>query len=271
VTEPMESVLFPIAILSGAGGEAPVPRAFGATDAELRRLEPVLYPGWKRYVDEDFSADWLIDDLAAAIARRAAGGKVGVVGISLGGHLGYAVALRLQEMGVDIAGFCAIDSFMVSSDAAKPGWRGRFVGRVVALLRSRSFGELAVFLRLMSWRGLIRLFGASAPALLRQLRDYRGLSVALAFDPILEKEVTLRLLLREIAPWLARLDRQPTALSVPATHLRSRHTEGDDLSWRRRCPNMKFVEIAGDHETLFESETVDAFRAAFLQATRGWN
>ena len=270
MTERTGNPPFPIAILSGAGGEAPAPRAFSSTDAELRRLEPVPYPGWKRYLDEDFSADGLIEDLASTIARRAAGGKVGVVGISLGGHLGYAVALRLQQMGVTVAGFCAIDSFMVSSDAAKPGWRGRFVARVVALLLSGSFGELAVYLRLMAWRGLIRLSGANAPALLRRLRDFRGASAAIAFDPILEKEVTMRLLLREIAPWLARLDRRPSPLSVTATHLRSRHTEGDDLSWRRRCPNMEFIEVPGDHETLFDPENIEAVHAAFLRATQDW-
>jgi len=38
-----------------------------------------------------------------------------MIGVSLGGHFAYALALRLKEMGREIAMLCAIDSFIVDS------------------------------------------------------------------------------------------------------------------------------------------------------------
>jgi thioesterase domain-containing protein len=261
---------FPIAIVPGAGGGSPDLGAFVATEAELKRLTTLRYPGWKRYVADDFSAEALIRELAADVADLTPGGRIAVVGNSLGGHLGYAVALRLREIGLEVTGFCAIDSFMVSSADAKPGWGSRHLGSALGYLRDRSYEKLSNFARSLFWRALMRLAGAQAPALLRRFRNHGGVAMALTLDPIFESEVSMRLLLRVIAPWLATLDRDPAPLSVPAVLLRTRHTGGDDAAWLRRCPNMRIVEVPGDHNTLFDPEYIDELRKAFLGATRDW-
>ncbi len=107
---------FPTLILPGAGGDDAVNPAFFCSKAEhAARFQTIGYPGWRRYVETGFSADGLIEHLAAQIALRAPEGPIRIIGISLGGHLGYAAALHLQASGREIGGFCAIDACMTTS------------------------------------------------------------------------------------------------------------------------------------------------------------
>ena len=56
------------------------------------------YPGWKRYVADGFSAEVLVADLVTQIATKVPQGPIRIVSVSIGGHFGYAAALRLQAM-----------------------------------------------------------------------------------------------------------------------------------------------------------------------------
>ena len=85
-----------------------------------------------------------------------------------------------------------------------------------------------------------------------------------------EAEISMRLLIRESAPWIAALDGDPIALNVKSALLRTSLTIQDDAAWRRRCPQIEIYEIPGGHETLFEPENFDAFRKAFVAATSNW-
>jgi thioesterase domain-containing protein len=69
----------------------------------------------------------------------------------------------------------------------------------------------------------------------------------------------MRLLLREAAPWIASLDRNPIALMAPTILLRTRLNASGDEAWRRRCPSIKIYEIPGGHHTLLEPENIDHF------------
>ena len=80
----------------------------------------------------------------------------------------------------------------------------------------------------------------------------------------------MRLMLREVAPWLASLDRKPVALKAPAILLRTRSNLNYDDDWRRRCPGIKIIEIAGDHDLYFEPQNFGILRAAFVAATQDW-
>ncbi len=111
---------------------------------DTTRFEVVGYPGWKRYVTDGFSAEVLIADLAAQIATRVPQGSIRIVGLSIGGHFGYAAALHLQSMGREIAGFCAIDTFMFTTKPSA-GWKGRAFAQGLELLRGLRFGEFARF------------------------------------------------------------------------------------------------------------------------------
>jgi thioesterase domain-containing protein len=260
----------PIIFLSGAGGGAPDLDLFRGGVEDLTRIEVIGYPGWKRYVADGFSAKVLIADLVAQIATRVPQGPIRIVGLSIGGHFGYAAALRLQEMGREVTGFCAIDTFMIVSAEPSAGWKGRALTEGLELLRGQRFGEFTRFVRSKFWRGLVRLAGGRLPGLLQGFSSFSRLPIVSTFDPIFEEELSMRLLVRQAAPWIASLDREPVALEAPTVLLRTNLTASDDAAWRGRCPNIEIFEIQGQHHSLFEPENVGSLRKAFLTATRGW-
>ncbi len=87
---------------------------------------------------------------------------------------------------------------------------------------------------------------------------------------MVEAELSMRMLVRTTAPWLAELDRTPVPLEVPAVLLRTALAQGDDAAWRLRCPNIRIVEIPGHHHNLFDPENVSALHEAFIAATEEW-
>jgi thioesterase domain-containing protein len=266
LTDPSSSYVY----LPGAGGGAPDFAVFRTNPDDGTRFETIGYPGWQRYVAEGFSAQVLIEELSAQIATRVPHGPIRIIGMSLGGHFGYAVALHLQAHGREIAGFCAIDSFMISSSEPGAGWKRRALAQGLYLLRKRRVGESMRLARSKFWRALLRLARGRLPNLLRRFGSSGRLPSGLAFDPVFEEELSLRLLLRQTAPWIASLDRNPVALSAPSILLRSNLTAGDDAAWRRRCPKIQIFEVSGGHHTLLEAENINSLHEAFITATRGW-
>jgi thioesterase domain-containing protein len=257
-----------VVFLSGAGGGTPDFSVFryGAEDAT--RFEIIPYPNWERYVSDGFSAEVLIADLVEEIAKRVPQGPIRIIGLSIGGHFGYGAAIRLEAIGREVAGFCAIDTFMIASSKPSEGWKRRAFAQGLELLRGRRFGEFMLFLRSKFWRGLLRLVGGRLPSLLQGLSTSGGLP--LGIDSIFEGELNMRLLIREAAPWIASLDRAPVPLKAPAVLLRTGPASNDELSWRRRCPDIKIYEIPGRHDTLFEAENIANLREVFITATRDW-
>jgi thioesterase domain-containing protein len=260
-----------IIVLPGAGGGTIDPAIFSAGPCEKMRVHSIDYPGWQRYVADGFSAEDLITDLAAQIVARVPEGPIQIVGNSIGGHFGYAVALRLQAAGREIAGVCAIDSFMILSAAPSAGWQTRALDQALELLRQRRIEAFTRFLRSLFWRALLRLARGRLPTLLMRVTSGDRLPSVSALDPIFEKELSMRLLIRATGPWIAALDREPVALKAPALLLRTRLTAGDDVAWRRRCPNIEIIEIPGRHHTLFAPANIGALRAAFATGTSKWS
>jgi len=159
---------------------------------------------------------------------------------------------------------------MIVSSKPSAGWKGRALEEALELLRKRRIGEFARFLRSKFWRALVRLAGGRLSGLLQRFSSSSRQSSVSTFDPVFEEELSMRLLVREVAPWIGSLDREPVALKTPAILLRTELTAGDDAAWLRRCPNMKIVEIPGQHHSLFEPENVDSLHKAFVIATRDW-
>jgi thioesterase domain-containing protein len=260
----------PVIVLSGAGGGSLDPAIFRGRVDDVTRFETIGYPGWQHYVKNGFSADMLIEFIAAQIERSVRQGQIRIVGISIGGHLGYAAALQLQASGRRIAGFCAIDTFMVTSAAPTAGWKGRALLRGSTLLHNWRLREFSRFLRSRFWRALLRLAGSRLPGLLRSVAPSGRLPWILALDPMFEEELSMRLLIRAVAPWVPSLDREPIALRAPTILLRTRLTSNDDGAWRRRCPGIQIVEIPGDHQTLLDPGNIGSLRESFVTATRDW-
>jgi hypothetical protein len=93
-------------------------------------------------------------------------------------------------------------------------------------------------------------------------------------DPMLEHEMSMRLLIRVSTPWVASLDLDPAPLDARCSLIRTSLSARDDAAWRRRCPGIEIHEIdIGDnpvHDTMFYSEHVERLREAFLKATSDW-
>ena len=257
-------------IFSGAGGGTIHPAFFCSSPEQEARFRTLGYPGWSRYVESGFTARKLIEELAARISSLAPEGSIRIIGTSLGGHLGYAAALRLQADGRKIGGFCAIDTFTATTASPMAGWKGRALKTAAALLRDRRMGEFGRFLRSRFWRALLRLSGDRLPVLVRKMAPMGRLPKILEADPLFEEELSMRLLVREMAPWVASLDRDPVPLRAPAVLLRTPSTADADSLWRRRCPGIKVVEIPGDHHTLLDSDNPSSIRQPFLAAASAW-
>jgi thioesterase domain-containing protein len=267
----MTDSLSPVVILPGAGGGAPDLNLFREGPEDFTRFEIVGYPGWKRYVSNDFSAEDLIIDVVEDIVRRVPQGPIRIIGVSIGGHLGYGAAVRLQAMGREIAGFCAIDTIMIASSNPWPGWKSRALAHGLDLLRGWRLGELAHFLRTKFWRALVMLAGSRLSGLFRGFSSSGRPPSFLAIDPVFEKELSMRLLIQVVAQWNTSLhDRELAKLEAPAILLRTSLAARDDAAWKSRCPKIKILEIPGAHDKLFEPKNFASLREAFLAGTRDW-
>jgi thioesterase domain-containing protein len=255
------------AMLSGAGGGAFDVRAFAQDPSEAERFIPVLYPGWRRYAAAGFGAEDLVRDLADEIAGW--GARVAILGVSLGGHLGYAVALRLKSLGVEVAGLCVVDSFAIASSAVRPGSAGRHFARLRSLAGGGA-GGLWRHGRSLFWRALLRMAGDRVAPSLQRWGDSGLLRAVFALDPALEQELSMRLLMRATAPWLVEIDRVPHPLRLRAAHLRTATAAESDGLWRARCPGIDIVEIPGGHDDLLNPGNYAGIRRAFASATGDW-
>jgi thioesterase domain-containing protein len=260
----------PCIFLPGAGGLAPDLSLLRTGPSDSTQFVTVGYPGWQRYVAGDFSPEVLIRELSDSIIAIVPAGPIGMIGMSLGGHFCYAIALHLRSRGREVAGICVIDSFMVASSAPSSGWVGRALAETLEPLRRGRFREFPKIVASRFWRALLRLAGPRLPGLMRRLSGTNAGVPGAAQGSLLEFELSMRLLLREVAPWVASLDRDPIALEIPAALLRTSQTSADDAAWKRRCPNIRIHEVPGSHHTLFDPGNIDGLRAAFSVATREW-
>lgn len=258
----------PVVMLSGAGGGSPNSEPFRAGFDVGTTFEVISYPSWRRYLENAPCFDTLIDDLSGQIRDRVPEGPIQIIGISIGGHLGYVIATKLQEYGRDISSFCAVDAFAVHSTAASAGWFGRAMCLCAGLLAKRKFAELALVIRSRFWRAVLRLCRTRLINVIRILEAYGLTDSLLKADPLLEGELNMRLLIQLTAPSLAQIDREPKILRTSAILLRTALTIDSDDSWRRRCPEIRIYEIPGDHLTMLEAQNISAISSVFSAAMR---
>ena len=159
-------------------------------------------------------------------------------------------------------------------DRAHGGLAGRALAEAIRLIRLGRVREFAQFVRSKLWRALFRVSEGKLPGLLRRVGGVVSVDSTKAVDPVLENEMSMRLLIRLSAPWVAALDVDPVPLRAPCALIRTVLSAGDDEAWRRRCPGVEVYEVyAGDHpvhDTLFYTEHAAALRAAYFKATPGW-
>jgi thioesterase domain-containing protein len=264
----MNAARAPIIVLPGASGHAPDSALFCVDPSDRDRVVALRYPPWQTQVHAGFTGEALVDTLAAEIMHRVPQSPVELVGVSIGGHFAHATALRLESLGRTVAGLCVIDSGTITT-ARSAHWKVRLVSHAADLLRRGRPGALARHAQHLAWRGLFRLAGDGLPAL---ARDYAApLHRIGMIDSAFAEELSMRLLIRMTATWLRSLDDDATRLRAPTVLLRTRVMTSDDSFWRRRCPDLRIIDIPGNHETMFEPENVAALRAAFLAASAEWS
>jgi thioesterase domain-containing protein len=264
----MNAARLPIIVLPGASGHAPDCAPFCADSSDRDRFVALRYPTWKTYVDAGLTAEALVEVLAAEIMHRVPQRPIVLLGHSIGGHFAYATALRLEGLGRTVAGLCIIDPGTITV-ARSAHWKARLVSHAADLFRRGSHGALVLLPRQLAWRGLFRLAGDRLPALARRYAtplDWIGV-----IDSTFAEELSMRLLIRITATSMQSLDDHPTNLHAPTVLLRTRVTASHDSLWRRRCPDVRIIDIPGNHETLYEAENAAALRAAFLAATAEWS
>jgi thioesterase domain-containing protein len=266
----MKTRTLSVFVLPGANGRAPDLGKLFMDAGDGMRFEVIGYPGWPHYVSDGYTPTKLITDLADQIECRLHQGPACIIGISIGGHLGYAVAHALEERGQKIAGFCAIDTFMTSSAAPDRGWIGRATAQGASLITKWQPSELARFVRSRFCRALLRAAGDRLPIILRRIRPSGLASMVIGFDPLVVEELNMRLLIRHVNPWVPSLDAAPLSMKAATALLRTRSNAKDDDAWRRRCPDLNIFEVSGGHHSLFDEGNVSSLRIAFRAARRAW-
>jgi thioesterase domain-containing protein len=258
----------PIIVLPGASGHAPDCTPFCADASDRDRFFSLRYPTWKTHVDAGLTAETLVEGLAAEIMERVPRRPVILLGHSIGGHFAYAIALRLEGLGHAVAGLCIIDAGTITA-ARSAHWKARLASRAADLVRRGQPGALALLPRQLAWRGLFRLAGDRLPVLAQ--RYATPLHWIGVIDSTFAEELSMRLLIRITATSMRSLDDHSAILRAPAVLLRTGVTASHDDIWRHRCPDVRIIDIPGNHETLYEAENAAALRAAFLAATADWS
>lgn len=249
---------------AGAGGGQLDPGLFVEPSARTVEFRAVRLPGWRWHLQAPRGPGDLQAHLLDEVARLAPSGPLRFVGVSLGGHLAYDVAVRCQARGRVIEGLCLVDSFF-----GVPPVPGR-----VRLKR-----ELARALREMRLGGF--LFQHGLRRLLPRWERLRWRAwqrhAAEGTDPwdlrdgsLVERELSMRLLLQLTAPVSAAPIAEPDALRAPALLLRTADNAGQDALWARRCPGLDVAEVPGTHHTLSGADATRVIRERFRATPWAW-
>ena len=245
-------------LFPGIGGDDPWLMLFRAG---LPPVTMIRYPDWPEQDLLGIDFDGLVDHVTAQILRQAPAGPLQLAGYSLGGHVGYATALRLRALGRDnrrlrdpgqfLGPRCEMGSVMV---AAAPGSfhrhgaarRGSPVGGAFPreaddAVRPRRGARHRTTPR----RAAARFRFSSSPC------AGRGTAPP------------------QLHPLAGQAAKKPAPLDVAVTLFRSEEhglEESADLGWATCCPNLHVVPIRGTHHGMFDESNMAAFRAAFTTA-----
>ena len=227
-------------VLAGSGGGTANLAMFCSTPRDLQNFETITYPCWRRYVEMGYTADKLVDDLIHEINARVPEGPIRLIGVSLGGHFAYAIALRLRAEGREIGGLCAVDSYIAQLSATpSTGWITRATKLAMRLVRDGRFSEFGKFVRSRLWRSVLRTRGNTLPETLRRYAAAGEQPPMLKRDPLLETELDMRLLVEISIPLLTTLDHTPQPIDAPTLLLRTKKKR-----WRRSSLGVSAARIS---------------------------
>ena len=191
-------------------------------------------------------------DLAAHVLRQIESlsptGEIRLVGYSLGGSLGYAVATALQTAGRPVSCLVLLDASAEVAPAPKSlgrQLRGRFK-QILTLASRDGIASLAAKILMLQ------------PALLRYLARRRDTRLPFNFDAYLHRKIAIQVMrpLYSWSWWRSTVE-SGFSLMTPTFLFRSEEHdpfETEDLGWEGLCKNLTVIHIAAAHDTILDPE-----------------
>jgi thioesterase domain-containing protein len=190
-----------------------------------------------------------IEDLSPA-------GEIRLVGYSLGGSLGYAVAKALQTAGRPVSCLVLLDA---SAEVAPPpkslGRRLRERFKQLLTLASRDgIASLAAKLLMLQ----------PAMPLLRYIARRRDTRLPFNFDTYLHRKIAIQVMRPLYWSWWRSTVESGSSLMTPTILFRSEDHgpfESEDLGWKSLCKNLTVIRVAALHDTMLDPGTARVIRA----------
>jgi thioesterase domain-containing protein len=214
----------------------------------------VRYLDWTEFLDGGLGA--VVSDVARQIQIARQPGDLRLIGYSIGGQFGFAVAMALEAAGIPVSSLTLLDAGTEVSEIPRP-----FVRRTRERLQ-------AILAALVSRDGMANLVAKclmleSMEPYLRRLARARHSKLQFGFDLYLHNRVKIQLMRRMYWPWWRETIESRPSLAAPTFLFRAAdHARGEaaDLGWRRFCPNLQVVQIAAGHKKMMDSPSIERIR-----------
>ncbi|WP_158811713.1 AMP-binding protein [Beijerinckia sp. L45] len=232
----------------GLTGDSPSLAAFRADLAKHFLFVVLKYPSWQDMLAAAMTIEAIADSVMDQILAKSPTGPIRLAGYSLGGAVGYEVALRLISRSRQIEWFAAIDANVAPgrlTHHAMPVWRT--IRSVSGLLRRKqSFAQRAC--------QLFALWAASSRdrhILQRLARSKARLRLPESAIFALNMEICEALQMQALKKWITahKAIRLSTKIYVFRSK-ESRHGVGRDLGWSRHFEEVVVRNVEGNHVTM---------------------
>lgn len=264
-------------LFPGLDGDEPRLAQFRAELKQRIRFTLIDYPDWPEMVRRGRSFSALADAAVSQITAHQPSGRLLLTGYSFGGDVAFGAALRLRELGRDVAFLGILDTDPEHAEqSAAVDRHGPMLPHARHVLAAIAYDKLHASLGV-----LLAKCARDVVGLERSLRHtgwwrpWLSPRTAFAFDR------RTRTILRVRARWQWYRAGPRRTLDVPTVLFRStaHATEATaDLGWRSRCPALRVANADGDHHTMLDAphravlcdRFADAVRQAVDQDTMQW-
>lgn len=213
------------------------------------KIVGVRYLDWCALVAPDASIVSLISYVSDQIKRNAPSGPILIAGYSIGGRIGYAVALALQQEGRSVNCLAILDASANTEQGKVPlsmQTRNRFRSLMKFHLRGAISSVIAkVLTRPEFW------------PLLRRLAPYREKPLPFDMHIYLHPKLTMQMELRLFRPWWPTMKNSGSLLAAPTYIFRSEDYDNftsENLGWEDYCLHHKTIRVAGDHGSMLHKD-----------------
>jgi thioesterase domain-containing protein len=250
------SVKKTVFVIPGMGGDNPALAALRDDWSPVLDCVLLDYPDWPILADPDFDMVDLLDGMIAAIRARAVAGPIILAGFSLGGFVGWAIALRLSGSATPVEMLFLLDANIatplpVLSHGSLAARLGRLLRSVVSILRD---GNADAVSKVVGDYIGCRLARAAAAA--RAASQVRALPLPARMRFWMRFSLCSELQLRIVRAWMVQEDAYSFRLDhtqvvvMRAVDEAGQAEEPASLGWQTRCSELRVVHVAGKHNSM---------------------